>query len=630
MTFDQRELKHLVDRHLPAPSHMEFVATRDRVLDELRAVPPHLLKPRLADAPLAPSEPGERVEGPAVSWLGTAAPLAAALRTAVPLAAAAAIFATVATVSLQRGDWLATVHAADGSTYTLKPNEVLRASAGGGAMLTLRDGSSVEMRAASELSVDRAADGLDIRLRDGDIIVQAAKPRDGHLYVHTMDMTVALSAVAHRAKVDVAGTVFLVNAGADGSRVAVIEGEVRVREGAEETRLLPGEEVATSLTIARRPLTKDITWSRNASSHLAILESFKKGVAQTAGALAPLARQADAAAAQTAGAQAAAQTPGAQAVAPEFEEASIRECDPDNLPPSQIGARGGGANSVMATPGRFYALCVTPVALIRTSFGYRGIELEALLPDGLPRRGGRAPIRGQFGVVGSIGAGDGGRVRGGPDWIRKDRFTIEAVASGTPDAATMGGPMLRALFARRFKLKTHEETEQTLAYDLVVAPGGLTIKPVGSGACDVPVGQPGAVLLNGIPRGMERSFADVRRGQKPTCGVWGGVNGPNWVSVAGEATLAQLTQHVRERLVGIGVTDKTGITDKFNWDLEYVVDGNAANAPEIRPAGSDASGVARAPTIFDALQQQLGLRLEPVQVPRTYLVIDAIERPEPN
>ena len=149
----------------------------------------------------------------------------------------------------------------------------------------------------------------------------------------------------------------------------------------------------------------------------------------------------------------------------------------------------------MATPGRFYALCVTPVALIRTSFGYRGIELEALQPDGPPRRGGRAPLRGQFGVVGSIGAGDGGRVQGGPDWIRKDRFTIEAVASGTPDAATMGGPMLRALFARRFKLKTHEETEQTLAYNLVVAPGGgLKIKPVGSGACEVPVGQPGAVL----------------------------------------------------------------------------------------------------------------------------------------
>jgi uncharacterized protein (TIGR03435 family) len=575
-------LKPLIDRHLPTPSPLELTASRERLLHELRSTPPRLLRPRIADT------------GPAFSWR----------RRVVSLAAAAALIAIVATVSFQRGDWIATVEAADGSRYTIDANEVLRLS-DGDAMLTLTDGSRVEMRSQSELSLDREPDGLGVRLRAGDIIVDAAEQGSGRLYVHTKDMTVA-----------VAGTVFLVNAGADGSRVAVIEGEVAVREGTLETTLKPGEQVATSPTLAARSMRDDLAWSRNAVGHRAILDAFARGMGRTAGTLQPLAAQAPGAAA------------GQARV--EFEEASIRECDPDNLPPSQIGTRGGGANSVMATPGRFYALCVTPVALIRTSFGYRGIELEALLPDGLPNRGGRAPIRGRFGVVGAIGAGDGGRVRGGPDWIRTDRFTIEAVASGTPDAATMGGPMLRALFARRFKLKTHEETEQTLAYNLVVAPGGLKIKPVGSGACEVPVGQPGAVLLNGIPRGMERSFADVRRGQKPTCGVWGGANGPNWVSVAGEATLAQLTQHLRGRLVGIGVTDKTGISDTFNWDLEYVVDGNAANAPEVRPTGSDASGVARAPTIFDALEQQLGLRLEPVQVPRTYLVIDAIERPSAN
>lgn len=589
MTSDERELKHFVERDLPSPSHMEFVAARDRVLDELRAAPPHLQKARLADAP------------PAVSWM----------RTAVSLAAAAALIAIVATVSLQRGDWLATVEAADGSKYRLKPNEVMRASGAAGAMLTLVDGSSVEVRTASELSLERGADGLGIRLRGGDIIVNASAQRNGHLYVHTRHVTVAVD-----------GTVFLVNAGSDGSRVAVLEGEVRVREGAVETRLRPGEEVATSPTIAWRPVTEEITWSRNARAHLAILESFMKGMAQTVAPLEPLAGQADVAGAQT---------PGAPA-ALEFEEASIRECDPDNLPPSQIGARGGGANSVMATPGRWFGLCVTPVALIRIAYGYRGIELEALLPDGLPRRGGRAPIRGQFGVVGSIGAGDGGRVRGGPDWIRNERYTIEAVASDTPDAATMGGPMLRGLLERRFKLKTHVETEQTRAYNLVVAPGGLKIKPVATGSCEMPVGKPGAPLLNGMPQGPTRSFTDVRRGQKPTCGLWGGVNGPNWVSVAGEATLGQLTQLLRGRLVtGVGVTDKTGITDKFNWDLEYVVDGNAPNAPTGLLAGlSDAADAPRAPTIFDALEQQLGLRLEPLQVPREYLVIDAIERPGPN
>src|SRR5688572_28261925 len=290
MNADEREMKDFVDRHLPSPSQLEFVAARDRVLNELRAAPPHLQKARLADAP------------PPVSWL----------RTAVPLAAAAALIAIAATVSFERGDWLATVEAADGSKYRWQPNEVMRASTAGGAMLRLVDGSSVEMRAASELSLERAGDGLDIRLRGGDIIVNASARRDGHLYVHTSDMTVTVDS-----------TVFLVNARADGSRVAVIEGEVRVRENNLEKRLRPGEEVATSPTITLRPVTEDITWSRNAGAHLTLLESFTKGVAQTAGPLTALAPQADAAGAQA---------PGVQGAAPEFEEASIRECDPDNLP----------------------------------------------------------------------------------------------------------------------------------------------------------------------------------------------------------------------------------------------------------------------------------------------------------
>src|SRR5688572_19831158 len=216
-------MKDFIDRHLPSPSHMEFVAARDRVLNELRALPPHLQKARVADGP-APA-----------SWL----------RTAVPLAAAAALIAIAATVSFERGDWIATVEAADGSTYTLKPNELMRATAATGAMLTLVDGSRVEMRARSELSLERAADGLDIRLRGGDIIVSASARRDGHLYVHTRDMTVVVDS-----------TVFLVNARADGSRVAVIDGEVRVRERETvEKRLRSGEEVATSPTIALRPVT---------------------------------------------------------------------------------------------------------------------------------------------------------------------------------------------------------------------------------------------------------------------------------------------------------------------------------------------------------------------------------------
>jgi RNA polymerase sigma factor (sigma-70 family) len=70
-------------------------------------------------------------------------------------------------------------------------------------------GSRVEIREMSELSLDHASDGLRIRLSKGSIIVNAAKQRNGHLYVQTKDMTVS-----------VVGTVFVVNAEEAGSRVA--------------------------------------------------------------------------------------------------------------------------------------------------------------------------------------------------------------------------------------------------------------------------------------------------------------------------------------------------------------------------------------------------------------------------
>src|SRR5687768_2761686 len=110
-----------------------------------------------------------------------------------------------------------------------------------GLQVTLADNSRVEMRAHAEMAVDRASDGIQIDLKTGDIIVTAARERDGHLYVRTNDMTVTVE-----------GTAFLANAGQQGSRVGVIDGEARVRErrtalsrsgrrGDLETRLRPGE-----------------------------------------------------------------------------------------------------------------------------------------------------------------------------------------------------------------------------------------------------------------------------------------------------------------------------------------------------------------------------------------------------
>ena len=522
-----------------------------------------------------------------------------------------------------------------------------------GLQVTLADDSRVEMRAHAEMTVGRASDGIQIDLKKGDIIVSAADQRDGHLYVQTKDMTIALSAVAQRAKVAGVGTVFLVNAGRDGSRVAVIEGEVRVQDGKVETKLRPGQQVATSATVTARPLTEAVAWSRRGDAYAAILASFEKGMAQTAGQLRPLN--------QTPGSSAAALgQAGAAGAGQEFEEASIRECDPDNLPPTPQGARGGGANSFQMTPGRTYALCMTVATLIRTAYGYGPADLDFL------NGGRRGSGPNQFSTVYGLGVEDGVRVRGGPDWMRTDRYTIDAVANGPADAETMRGPMLRALLERRFQLKAHIGSEQVPAFTLAVAPGGLKMKPViadnvntsgfvntgadatGS-ACEaqptIGRGQP-AIIRPAKPGERQppppstpgepvtilfRNFVDVRRGEKPTCGMSAQRNGPNQVVVAGGMTLEALAGNLASPLGGVVVMDKTGNTDKFNFVLEFVLDENTPGPRFLTPRPApEPSDIPRAATIFAALEEQLGLRLERTSRPREFIVIDHVERPAPN
>ena len=143
MNSTDRGMKDLIDRHLKWPSDLAFIAARDRVRDELLSTPAHLQTARIAGAP----------------------PAIAAWRMAVAAAAVVAM-AVGAAIVWPRGPELYTAGAA-------------------GARITLADGSQIEMRSQAELTVEREDDGLGIRLRRGDIIVSAAKQRNGHLYVHT-------------------------------------------------------------------------------------------------------------------------------------------------------------------------------------------------------------------------------------------------------------------------------------------------------------------------------------------------------------------------------------------------------------------------------------------------------------
>ena len=147
--------------------------------------------------------------------------------------------------------------------YQIRNGDEIRTAKGSNAVVRLLDGSLVEMAERSDLSVSREWRGTTIRLDGGHIIVQAAKQRTGRLYVATDDCLVSVK-----------GTIFSVNHGTKGSRVAVIEGVVRVAAGDQTTELRAGDEGTSSASVSKVPIQNEIAWSRNSAKYLALLGDF--------------------------------------------------------------------------------------------------------------------------------------------------------------------------------------------------------------------------------------------------------------------------------------------------------------------------------------------------------------------
>jgi uncharacterized protein (TIGR03435 family) len=369
--------------------------------------------------------------------------------------------------------------------------------------------------------------------------------------------------------------------------VSVIEGEVRVQQGKIETKLRPGEHVSTAPAPEPRAVQEEIAWSPKAGEHLALLQ-------QSLPAQLPQAI-----------------TQASEASRGRFEEASIRPCtpqQPENLP---AGARGGGGSGALEiTPGRLYAPCMTVARLILAS--HRRV-LNPKDPPAILLPLLNQPLNQPVDLPNSPED-----LRGGPEWILTDRYTVEATANVSADSRTMRTVMLPELLERRFQVKVHTEVEQVSALALTIVDGGLKIKPHKDGDC---LNGRGVVFPNPKPRCSRMTFGFV---------------GPNARWELGGNVLFAFTMALGMAF-DLPVIDRTGNTDRFALIFEYAPDEAAPGTlrqcqKSIQRSPdqlAECTGRPTAPSIHTALNQ-LGLKVEPIKAPREFIVVDHAERPSPN
>ena len=197
------------------------------------------------------------------------------------------------------------------------------------------------------------------------------------------------------------------------------------------------------------------------------------------------------------------------------------------------------------------------------------------------------------------------QVVGGPEWIASRRFAVDAKAAGTPSRAEMR-LLVRALITARFNLKTHTEMRELPVFLLErVRPNGPLGPALRASECAAPV------VSLGAPR---------EPGSAPPCGVVSG--SPVRLSARGVA-MSQFARNVRDMggMTGVDriVVDRTGLAGYYDLELSY------------RPTETaQLDGGADNPTLFDALREQLGLRLTPARAPVSVLVVDSAELPTPD
>ena len=208
------------------------------------------------------------------------------------------------------------------------------------------------------------------------------------------------------------------------------------------------------------------------------------------------------------------------------------------------------------------------------------------------------------------------QILGGPDWVRSDseRFDITAkIPDGTKRDQVR--PMAQALLAERFKLKVHRETRELPVFALVVARSDRTLGP------QLAVSAFDCKAWSAAMRRGEKVAPPPPNGDKFVCGS---KTAPGRI-LAGGIQIADLAAVLSNFVGGRPVVDRTGLTADYEFDLRWT--------PEALPGPSAESFVRvdpDGPSLFTAVQEQLGLKLEATTGPVEVLVIDSAERPTPN
>jgi len=245
----------------------------------------------------------------------------------------------------------------------------------------------------------------------------------------------------------------------------------------------------------------------------------------------------------------------------------------------------------------------------------RGLEFTLEVPMGIsPRPGGRltttnAPLN--YLIQRAYGV-EAYQIAGGPAWVNSDGYDIDAKPESSADQKQMW-LMLRALLADRFQLKLHRETRDLPVYALTATKGGPRLPAPKGGPCNETMPPPPGP---GQPR------------PSPPCGPGIFKAGTGLTMHGLNLTMAKFTEFLG-KMIGRDVIDRTGFTRKFDLQLDFAFDDAITGLPH-PPASDQPADSAARPTIFTAIQQQLGLKLESTKGPVEVLVIDHVERPTEN